>query len=344
MTTYRDGAVPVDRPQMSVAGILAGAPVRAADWHDLARLLHWVAGRGRVVVPGHRVGLQSSSPMTLRYRAPLSGRAIARVWAIEVRGAGGPRAVSIAAGSDPAWVSEAYSDSAIGARRPIVVVEGASALSRTTSVTELTITVTPSGGSVEIESCACWELPRTHLDRGTPDLGVALDALFSRRPILDSSTAAATSVGGVARLAYDVTVDYPTRRGALLARYGQPVEVKSGTATALLRMPARVMPRRDRLTTTEGLATLYAAHDDGSTASEWRLVTGSGGAGSWNAIGTGTTSGAWYSSGPMSLRAEDPDETLGIPVAGYETVQIEARRTAGGGALLIYGWGVYETE
>jgi hypothetical protein len=345
VTAYSDGAVPIDRPQMSLSGILAGAPVRASDWHDLARLLHWVAGRGRVVVPAHRVALETSNAVTLRYRAPLSGRAIARVWAIEVRASGGTAsAVSVAAGADPAWVSSAYTDSALGARRPIVVVEGATPLTRTTNVTELTITVTPTVGTMFIESCACWELPRSHLNRISPDLGIALDTIFARRPILDSSTAQADSVGGVARLAHDITVSYPTRRGVLLSRFGQRLDITSASPVALLRIPARVLPRRDRNPLTHCRMDIYARNSDASTSSQWRMVTGSGGAGAWVSVPLSATTPAWYSTAAVNIRCEDPDQVLGIPTAGYDTVQIEARRTAGTGALQVFGWCVYETE
>lgn len=349
MTTYRDGAVPLDRPQVDTNSFEIGKPVRAQDWHDLARLAHWVAAHGQVVVPGHWVGIRSASTQALRYRAPTSGRAIARVWVMDIRANGGPARFNVKAGSDATAATDVVREAAgaFGLRHaPLVVVEGAgsnSALTRSLAVTDLVLTITPTAGTIEILTVACWELPRAALSRDSTDLGIALDSLFPRRPMLEDSTAR-VSLHGVGTLARDVTVTSPSRRIGHFARWGQNVETKSGSATSLLSLPYRVVPRHETDTRTAMPISvqIYAAVEDGSTAAEWRVVGGTAGAGSWQTISLGDTTQAWRGPVTVNVDCEDPDNSLGLPSGGYDTIDIQARTTAGTGSIVVQGWTGYE--
>lgn len=341
-----DGRVPLDRPAVARLDVKAGSPVRAQTWADAASLAHWIAGRGTMLVPQHRVNVRlaasGTTTETLRYYVRPGGRALARVWVFEIRGTplSGPGEVTITPGADPTSAPWIVEPEAFGARMPpIVVVEGAginAELTRTSTAGEITCDVDCTAGYVDIISCAVWELPRLALENDATDYGIRQDTLFPRRPIADFPYA---SVAGVADLTYQLGAQRRTR-GGHVARWGKPVAVTSGSATALHVAAYPVVPGYDRTGSETIACRVYREASDGTTGGDWRVVTTSGGASSWQAIGVGAGA-AWSSAIEVTMTAEDQSTADGEP-ATLDTLKFEARVTAGAGEIRFYGWSAYE--
>ena len=348
-----DGMVPPNRPTISIADVVVGAPVRAQTWHDMAKLAHWVAARGQVVVPVHQCGVEfSAASVTLRYKVPLSGRALGRVWVFDIRAAGAVGSVAaftIQAGAETTTYTH-YVESLGGegiATAPFYVLEGAGSgteLTRSRATTEITVTITHVGGTLRIESVGCWELPRPALARDTTDLGTSLDSFFPRRPIFDASASPTSeAVSGVTALAYDITTAARLRRIGHIARYGNPLLITSTSWVSLTVLPYRVVPRLDLPTDTTLPLTLdiYAKCSDGSTAGEYQIVNGAASV-DGGTIAAGTTTAAWIGDIELAFGCEDPTTADGLRSATYDTLDIQVKRTAGAGTISVYGWCAYE--
>lgn len=324
-----DGRVPPERPQLGFSRLVAGAPVRAQQWLDAASLGHWVAGRGQVVVPGHSVRYElASGSVTMHHRVPLSGRAIARVACVGIRSdTGASRTVTVTMGSGSATVT--VGELTLGSRDPIYVQDNG--VTRTDTVTDIAITVTTSGPIV-IESCAVYELPRASLSRDSTDDGVALDTLFPRRPIMD---AGAQSVRAVAKLMQAID----GRRIGHFARWGEEIGTASGTFVSILAAPYRVVPRYHVSGFRDITVPIRARGTSGGTAGEYRIVANSGA--STTGVITGTVS-VWQTAIKVAVKCEDPNEPNGLAGGVYDTVDVQLRRTAGGGSVVAESWDGFE--
>lgn len=355
-----DGRAPQDRPPVTLTDILVGRPVRAQTMYDLAYLAHWVMSRGQCVVPQHAVGIESSGTTTLRYKPMLGGRALGRVWVMDIRAVGTTGDVSffsVAPGAESAEsdLREVYPSpvALIGTpQRPGIYFEGAGAgaeLTRATAATELTLTVTHDDGvAYRIESVACWEMPRPALDSDSVDYGLSLDTYFPRRPVLsDPSTPRYTSWPGIfdASLAGGgAKAGVPLRRVGHFARFGDLLELKVSGWTSLTELPYRVLPRLGAATDTTRDLTfdLYAMCTDGSTAGEYKLVDAAAASSSSGSIPAGSTSAAWMGTITKTVKCEDNTTADGLRGGTYDTLDVQVRRTAGAGSIYVYGWVCYE--
>lgn len=335
-----DTRVPDLRPDLDDGLVTHGAAVRASTWLDAARLAHWISGRGAVLVPHSYSGmtLPSGGSVTLRYRAPQSGRAIARVAIVEMTYTGAtPPLVTMQLGAGTSARARVLMTrfGAYGGPVRLVSIDGAglgSPLTRSTSTTDLTVTLTSSdGGACTVLSCTIYELPRAALETASPDYGVHLDSLFPRRTI---QVYDALSVGAVDRI--QRTID--GRRIGLSAYYGQGIGIVSASWSSLLPTPIPIVPRYHPSGSRSVSAEVRARVDSGSA--EVRVVT-SGAASTSSSMAITATSETWH--GPVSASAwtEQPDEPSGIPAGGYETIDVQAR-VVSGGPVYVHGWSIYE--
>lgn len=338
-----DTAVPVDRPLVGLGDIRVGEPVRSARWDSLARLAQWVRAHGHCVVPHHCPMLTIAAAHTLRYRVPLSGRAIQRIWLVDITASSGT--LTLQAGSAP--TSGAYSRDSGGTlgllTLPLIYREGeATPITRSSGVQDLTLTITPTTSMV-VRSVACWELPRVALSHSdATDLGIHLDSFFPRRPVYQP-TDGASSVYAVARAAQPLSAAVMGR--TLAARWGEVVGVSSTSWTPVLTLPQRIVPQLDtRGATTQKVALdVYARVSSGATSGEWRLTLGSAGAGGAQAIALGSTSYSWRTATTALAECTDPGTASGLRGGAADTWQLEVRRTAGAGTVEVQGWSLYET-
>lgn len=344
MTT--DGVVPLDRPHVLVHDIRTGAPVRAQTWGDMAALAHWVAGRGTMLVPQHRsiVSLDEGDDVTLRYMVRPQGRAMARVWVFELRGHEGfPGACTFQPLTLPSTVSEAISvePEVAGTRlAPVVIVEGAGLedeLTRSTADVEIACEVVCTYGKAIIVSCAVWELPRAALTRDATDLAIARDGFFPRRPIHGGVDY--ESVKGVVDLMASLCASPRRTRSGHIGRWGQRLEVSSGSATPLQKdTPYKIVPGLDRPGAQETEVTCYLFASVASGSAEWRVNVGSTGASSWQSF-TNTTA-AWLTPIVVDVKCEDPTSSNGYRGGSADTIKWEVRTS--GGVVRAYGWGALE--
>lgn len=351
----RDGRVDLDRPHVVPSDVATGAPVRAQTWLDMARLAHWVAGRGTVLVPQHKVQVRLDSTggvgatsETLRYMTRPQGRAIARVWVFEFRGhTGAPGTVTIQPLSIPSAVSPPYTVEApaYGTRMaPIVVVEGAGVeaeLARSVSDQEITCQVVCTLGYVDIVSCAVWELPRAALTQDTTDLAIGLDGFFPRRPI--QGDVDYQYVKGLFDLTIGLTQLSGTRprtKSGHIGRWGPELVTTSATAISVLEpgFDYLILGGKDRASDTLTTVTAYVYARCSTSSGDWRVVTLSGGASAWQNF-TATTY-QWLGPLTFTIRAEDPSTSYGV-TSSFDYLRLEVRAN-GGATVYVSGWAVLE--
>lgn len=346
-----DRAVPTLRPSVSLGGMQAGEPVRAADWSDIARLMMWVRGRGRCLVPQGLclVEVADNSSETLRFHVNPSGVAVDRVWVLSARSVSAPSAFArtlqftVQAGSSP--VSQVYSrrsyDSADrDTSPPIVYIE--EGVTKSSALTELTLTVAvadadgPSTKYLEVTSVGCWELPRGQLSKSAADLGISLDSLYPRRPIFEAS------YEGLRALAAPLAE--PVRRVGLIGHWHTEAGVTSATYVDVYDLPIPVVPSKDLIGDTTRTCTwdIYGRVSDGATSGQFQLVTDTGALSTVISVPLGSTTGAWRGTGTVDIRCEDLTTANGVPGGTYPTVQLQCKRVAGGGTVHWKGFCLWE--
>lgn len=338
-----DGRVPDYRPAVSHAEFGVGEAVRATTWLDHARLAHWVAGRGAVVVPQHSSAIVvDNATETFRYYAPGSGRGMYRMWCVEVRpdtpSAGAMGDLTVGATTVTFRLYPSDRD------RPRVITLLEPVASPSYSEGELTIDVTndtTAGGSVmRVESVACWELPRATLDRTVADCGVALDSLYPRRPIYSTATTPLqVGVPATIESIHEMTVTSPVRRIGHIGRWGYPLVINDAGGIPLTVDDYRLLPRKDLVGATAHIVRCRVWANDPGAVGEVRLVGGTAGAGSWASL----VDGDWSDPAEVEIDCEDPSTGDGLPGGAYDTLQIQVR-TDGVSAADVYGWCVYEFE
>jgi hypothetical protein len=312
--------------------LVVGAPGRAVSHLDTARLLHWVRGRGRTLVPYHIVNRAAAgSALTLRYSTNPSGVAIERIWVVTIRGgtSGGLPVshydVSLEAGSGGVVTYPCRF-------APTLLYYRETGCTKTAALTEITIEIDPGAKSVIVEGIACYELPRVLLTPGAPDYGVHLDSFYPRRAIYSHDTE------GLDALAQSLA-QTDGRRIGLISWAGSECSTTSTSFVDAFEEPIPVTPRRDRTGTTQLVCTwgVYAKASNGTTAGEFQLTAASGDVFSVF-LPLLSTSYAWIY-GSIYLDSEDLASADGD--AG-ETVRLEVKRTAGAGSVIWDHFDVWE--
>lgn len=176
-------------------------PVREATIYAMA--LNWLLGRGGTLIPWTRIGADNSVPIggtrTLRFTIYPRYQATHRMWLVT----GGASAPSSAVFTDPSGGTSTLtfsSDTSISSGEdqlaPRVHVE--TITSRVDVATHVEVDFAVPGSAldaVKVVAIACFELPRTALELGGPDLGINQGSLVGGRPILADD---GVSLGGVA--------------------------------------------------------------------------------------------------------------------------------------------------
>ncbi len=172
------------RPELT-DGIRAGLPVGAFDWGGYAALAHWSNGHGGMLIPWASIGQDITTGNTgtfLFFVAPKK-LAVERVWQINMHSSaaiGVTAAVTV--GGASASTREVY-ELRNGRGAAYLFRESLGAKTETAAQTGVAIAVT--GGTVTVESIACYEQTRGVLDADTTDRGVEFNTLRARDPILD---------------------------------------------------------------------------------------------------------------------------------------------------------------
>lgn len=335
-----DRVVPDTRPRVDLGDYVHGVPVRASSWLSVARLAHWVAGRGSVLIPQHAPGLSlagGSVSISMRYRAPQSGLAIARVAIVEVAAGtaidpSGTISVQLDGGTVGSGAPSLLAAHSPGGVMTLMSIDAS--VSRSTSIANLRLDITADSGkadSLDVRSVAIYELPRAALETASPDLGVGLDALFPRRTIGSQLVSTAALVAAL-----------PQRRGTLAAHYSTtPETVSSGSWTSILAAPIPILPRWAAGGTRTITMQVRALVSSGTA--EVRMVTGIAGATS-GAITVSAVVEAWAAGTATVLaRCEDPSTVDGLPGGAWETIDVQARGVSGS-QIDVYGWSIYEAD
>jgi len=339
-----DGVVPSMRPSLVYGDILVGEPVRGSTMQALGKLAAWVRGRGRCLVPSHacRTTLSGAGATAVHhYKARPSGVALSRVWVGSVHS-------SVAAGRyDGLFTFTAGTDGpsrtwVVGTRYagsvPFLFVETAG-VTLSTAITDLTFkTQLDAGGSADVvlETLACYELPRAALARTATDLGVALDALGARRPVLD------LTYEGPKALANTIAT-FDAKRGGLTAMWVDgSLTTTSAAYVNVFDTDIPIVPSKNLPTDTTRTCTwdVYASVSAAGTTGDFRVVDSL--AGVSGTLVVNSTTPAWLGTSTKSFKCEDLSTANGVPGGTYDTVQLQFRRTAGAGTVKLFGFVTFE--
>jgi hypothetical protein len=335
MTLPTANRVELYRVDPDLEDIIVGDGTRGATFEAIAKLTHWVRGRGRCIVPAHhpRFTIAAAASSTLRYFTGVSEAAIARVWLVDVRASTKTASCrfTIQAGA--------------GAASDPIVMDGRSANSRTIlyiepeapqvgGATEVSVVVAVASGTARVEAVACYELPRAALDRDLgPDFGIALDSYYPREDVWQQSTS------GLYGLASAVVAIENRRIGHLAMWHETGFDTTSGAFVAL-HPAARLVASQDRPSSTrrslEGY--VWAVCSNGTTSGEFDFRRADTTASTAVAIPLLTTVGAWFGPVTLDFGCEDLSEDDGTPGGSYDTCQFRFRRTAGAGTVKIKGY------
>lgn len=318
------------------APVQVGKAVAARQWSELGPLVNYLRGKGAVLVPGHSpmvgvdAGISTGFPafQALVYRTRPSGRAILRVWAVEVLGVPSGSATITPSGGSAFLVSAGPATTA--PNRVFVLTEPAT---KTTAITGLGLSVQAVSGAVQVVGVTCWELSRAQLSRDATDLGIDLGSLDAGRPILDRPY---ESVAGVARALGAAD----GRRVGLASWCGEPILVTSGTFVGMFALPLRIVPPRvGPNDTTRGCSWNVLAFCDVGTTGEARVLTDTGATSA--ALAITATSATWLD-GTVAVRCEDRTTSDGLPGGTWPTAQLQVRRVSGAGNVRIQGFNIYD--
>lgn len=316
------------------ADVQVGKAVSARPWSELAALVQYLRGRGAVLVTGHApnvhvdaTGLTAyPTSEVLRWRTQPTGRAIARVWAVEVLGVGGGGRANVTPGAGPTLEVSAGSQTE-RTGRVFVFVETAT---KTTSTTELTLTIQAVAGQLRVVGVLCWELPRAQLTKDATDLGIDLGTIDPDRPIWDRSY---ESLNGVCA----ALAGADGRRVALASWSGFDCETSSTSYVDAFTVPLRIVPPKIGPNDSTRTCTWdIRAWCDVGTTGDARIVDVGGAASSVLSIGSSTP--GWRGPGTKSFQCEDLTESSGLPGGSWETVQLQIRRTSGAGKVYWDGF------
>lgn len=328
--------VPNLRRQVSMRDIKVSLDISQRHWVQLGELANYLRGRGSVLIPAHapEATVAGGATDTFRYRVAPSGRAIARVWYVEIASTS-PTALARATVS----VTGSSADMSTIAATPVMLIE--TPVAKGTAEVELVLTVQNTGTqTLRIDSVLSWELHRAQLTKDATDVGVDLGSLEFNRPICDRDYEA---IAGVA----DAVAATNGRRCGLISWRGPDASFTnvafSGTDVVFdLAIPI-VPPKIAAANTTRTCDwNVYAYCSDGTTAGEIRVIDAAGGTSSVLSVVAGTTTPTWFTGGTKSLLCEDLSTTDGLQGGSYETVNVQVRRTAGAGSVKVRGFNVYD--
>lgn len=331
--------VPQARRIVPIGGdVQVGKAISARPWSELAALVQYLRGRGAVLVTGHAPNVHvdatglTAYPTTevLRWRTQPTGRAIARVWSVEVLGVSGGGRADVTPGTGPTLeVSAGTATERTG--RVFVFVETAT---KATATTELALTIQATAGQLRVVGVLCWELPRAQLTKDATDLGIDLGTIDPDRPLWDRDY---ESVNGVC----EALAASDGRRVALASWSGFECETSSTSYVDAFTVPLRIVPPKVGPTDTARTCTWdIRAWCDGGTTGDARIVDAAGGASS--ALSIGSITPGWRGTGTKSFLCEDLDEATGLPSGSFETVQLQVRRTSGAGKVYWDGFVVFD--
>lgn len=326
------------RSDPELADIQIGEPVRAQTWERTARLLQWVRGRCRLLIPTHRPAYtKTGGSTTVRYWVAPSGYAIARVWILDVRSSTktAPSAFTVQAGAGAATGSIRV-DGRSATAVPVVYVEPGA--TQSTTAAEISAVITATLGTIRVESVTCYELPRASLDpSGGTDYGLDLDSYYPRSDIFESAT------GGLFELAAALEETDTRRIGAAAWWSDLGVSTTSASYVDVYPTPIRMVPAQDLIADTTRLIQCgaYGFASNGTTTGDLRIKDTAGNVSAAISIPLLGTTPAWQGVTELAFLCEDLTKTDGVRTGG-ERVQVQIRRTAGAGTITWNGWTLYE--
>jgi hypothetical protein len=329
--------VEVYRVEPDLADIKVGYGVRGQTAEATARLVHWVRGRGRMLIPWHRPAYTETGTTTLRYFVSPSAAAIARVWLVDVRASTktATTVYTIQAGAGATSAPKRIDGRSINSLPQVYIEPDAT---QSVTAAEISIVIAVSAGTARIESVCCYELPRAALERDFDtsllDLGLALDSYYPREDVFEANDA------GLKGLA-ETTAILDTRRIGHVAMWRDDgFATTSATFVKLMATPPRIVPSKDRVADTTRVLEGYvwAVCSNGTTSGEFDIQRADGTASTAIAIPLLTTVGAWFGPAELAFNCEDLAEADGAPSGGYDTMNFRFRRTAGAGTVTIHGY------
>lgn len=327
-----------------------------SEWYDAALMSNWLLGHGSQVIPAYypNSGPAAAASKTYRFRTKLRTQAIQLVWVVTCRSTDTslPATVTITtpAGGTPA---NAYASGACAYRARLVPIFHTQNLaSQSNSDVEISITIAATTFGVNVESIACWEVPRASLVQDTTDYGIDPNSCAQRQPIYVPADGAGVSIGQVA---LNADRGRTTARRAGLLQWAVPANTTDAiafTSTSpvdVFSLGAPVLCRKQYTADTTGTVSVkaYVACSDTTSTFRLRANTTSGGTATGiQALGAFAPASAFGWQGApftFAMDCEDLSVSDGRRSARYDLLSFDITRITGAGTLYLASLSAYET-
>lgn len=316
--------------------VKVGWAVDGRTHQALAAGVNNLLGRGGQLIPpfGVRDAIAPGATLELEFKIWPRLQAWRRLWCVWMHraesGIGGQ--VTVTPGSASAIEVEV---SAPRTQAPFMFIEALGARTAVETTTTITIDNDAATGDVYVETVGCVEIPRPSLPADATDYGVEIETCRMGAPIFDGVGA---SYGGL--LDSLVQAETTARRNGL---FHWSVDVDSAlvfttsstSPVALFAVDPLMLARKRYRTSTTGVVSweIYARASNGTTSGRVDFSAASGAGMSIN-IPLGTTAWTWFGN-TLAVDCEDLTDPAGLQGSAFDSVAVEALRTAGAGSISI---------
>lgn len=312
--------------------VASSVAIRAQTWGDTAQVLNMARGFGSVLVAPHFIGeaIPTQTTYTYRYRATPTLPDSVLVWIVNCYSA----APSVQFTPTYSAAVQIGVPGTFG-QLPVYVLD--SVVSQPLIDTEYTIAITTGSGSTcLVQSIALVEMPRTALT--SSEGGVDINTLRIGDPIYDTTGASYTAIGA------SVGTVMTAARRVSQANWFR-VNPFTVTSTGFVNQSSVNRPALTRRTLSS-LATrtvTVRVYADALVSPGEVQITGVK-ATSFATFTIPVAAASWSAAQQISIDTEEGGTVNGLRGGTFDTIQVTARTTVGGGTVRLYGFSIWESE
>ena len=323
------------KPSLITPGnVASNIAVRAQTWGDTAQVLNMARGYGSVLVAPHFVGetVPAQTTYVYRYRATPTLTDSVMVWV-----------VNCFATNPTVQFAPTYSTAVqIGVpgtfgQPPVYILD--SVVAQPLIDTEFTLSVTTGNAAFSactIHSIALIEMPRTAL--ATAEGGIDINTLRIGDPIYDTTGASYSAIGASVGTVMNVA-----RRVSQAAWFRVNPFTVTGTGfvnQSSVHRPALTRRTISSLATRTVTVRVFA---DALVSPGEVQITGVK-ALSFATFTIPVAAASWSAFQQISIDTEEGGTVNGLRGGTFDTIQVTARTTLGGGTVRLYGFSIWESE
>lgn len=312
--------------------VASSIAVRSQTWGDTAQVLNMARGFGSVLVSPHFIGesIPTQTTYTYRYRATPTLTDSILVWIVNCYSA----APSVQFTPTYSTAVQIGVPGTFG-QLPVYILDSVTAQPLIDTQYTLTIT-TGSGSTCTVQSIALVEMPRTAL--ASTEGGVDTNTLRIGDPIYDTAGASYSAIGASVG-----TVMTAARRVSQASWFRVNPFVRTLTTfSSWFTTSHAVLNRRILSTAATRTLTVRAYAQALVHPGEIRFDSSKTSNPSTLAVAVGAP--AWTAIGQVFVDCEEAATVNGLRGGTFDTMVVDARTTAVGGTINVYGISVWESE